>query len=517
MSDRQRSWALWAAVLGSSMVFLDGTVVNVALPRIGEELPTPRLGVLEAQSYIYNGYLLTLSALLIVAGALTDRVGRRLMFQVGLVGFGLTSALCGLAPTMETLIGARLLQGAAGALLVPGSLAIITATFPDQEERGRAFGVWAGATTLVTILGPLLGGVLVDTLTWRAVFLINLPLAAWAWWMTRRGVAEGVDPEAERNLDWVGATLTALAVGGLTLGAIRGQEQRWEDPAAWVLLAVGAVTAVALPVWLRRAPHPLVPLELFRSRTFTVTNLSTLVIYGALYVVLYVMSIFLQGTLNYSASAAGVAIIPGLLFLALFSTKFGALAGRYGPRWFMAVGPAVMGLGVLWLARLPVTSDAWPLDATDPSSWVPPQGYLVDVLPGVVVFGLGVMLMVAPLTTALMASVPVHRSGVASAFNNAVSRVGPQLIGALVFVAMTLLFTSTLQADPSVPQEAIAASSPLNRPDPSLSPQVAEEVRSASRDAFSLAMLVSAGLLWLGAAINAVGIEDRVVTEAQAG
>ena len=517
MSDRQRSWALWAAVLGSSMVFLDGTVVNVALPRIGEELPTPRLGVLEAQSYIYNGYLLTLSALLIVAGALTDRVGRRLMFQVGLVGFGLTSALCGLAPTMETLIGARLLQGAAGALLVPGSLAIITATFPDQEERGRAFGVWAGATTLVTILGPLLGGVLVDTLTWRAVFLINLPLAAWAWWMTRRGVAEGVDPEAERNLDWVGATLTALAVGGLTLGAIRGQEQRWEDPAAWVLLAVGAVTAVALPVWLRRAPHPLVPLELFRSRTFTVTNLSTLVIYGALYVVLYVMSIFLQGTLDYSASAAGVAIIPGLLFLALFSTKFGALAGRYGPRWFMAVGPAVMGFGVLWLARLPVTSDAWPLDATDPSSWVPPQGYLVDVLPGVVVFGLGVMVMVAPLTTALMASVPVHRSGVASAFNNAVSRVGPQLIGALVFVAMTLLFTSTLQADPSVPQEAIAASSPLNRPDPSLSPQVAEEVRAASRDAFGLAMLVSAGLLWLGAAINAVGIEDRVVTEAQTG
>lgn len=504
--DRTQLGVLVAAVLGSGMVFLDGTIVNVALPRIGEELHSSLFGTLEAQSYIYNLYLLTLSALMIVGGAATDRYGRRRMFTVGLVGFGVTSALCGAAPTMELLIVARILQGTAGAILVPGSLAILTAGF-EGEQQGRAFGIWAGASALTTVIGPFLGGVLVDSVSWRLAFLINVPLAAVATWATVRWVSESRDDTAA-GLDWVGSAIVAVAVGGLAVGAMRGEQAEWRDASAFVALAAGAVATVALPVYLRRARDPLIPLHLFRSRNFTVTNVSTLLIYGGLYVVLYIVSIFLQGTLGYNATAAGIATIPSVILLGLFSSRFGALADRYGPRWFMAAGPAVMALGTAWLTVVPADSAAWRFGT---GSLLPPTDYLVHLFPGLLVFGAGVMIMVAPLTTALMRSVPVRRSGVASAVNNAISRVGPQLAGALVFVAVTSVFYTGLagrtQLDASSP-EVRDRFSPLNPPVEQVSAEVARATREASTEAFHLAMWVSAGLFLAGAAVNGAGISD---------
>ena len=510
MNTRER-WTLIAAVLGSSIVFVDSTVVNVALPRIGRELPTTIFGVLEGQSYVYNGYLLTLSALLILAGALSDFYGRRLLFLIGLIGFGLVSVLCGIAPNMEFLVAARILQGAAGAVLVPGSLALITATF-SGEQQGRAFGVWAAASAGTTILGPFVGGILVDTLSWRAAFLINVPLVAVAVWATWVHVGESRNENASGKFDWLGAAVVAIAVGGLSFGAIYGQQRDWRDPVAYVALAAGVLATIAFPFLMARNPDPLVPLELFRSRNFTVTNISTFLIYGALYVTFYYVALMVQGVLGYSAAAAGLAGIPGGLLLAVLSTRFGALAGRYGPKLFMSIGPALMALGVLWFLRVPPTSAAWVFTPGDPSTWVPPRDFLVDFLPGQIVFGLGLAMMVAPLTTALMTSVPVRNSGVGSAINNAISRVGPQLAGAAIFVAITASFYSGMAArlpgtDTSDPQFRHDYP-PMNVPrtnDPR-----AEADREESTNAFHLAVLVGAGLLAAGALVNFVGISNEV-------
>src|SRR5690348_16869712 len=436
-----KRWILAAAVLGSGIVFLDSTVVNVALPKIGRDLPRLFLGVLEGQSYVYNAYLLTLSALLILAGAINDFYGRKRTFLYGLVGFGATSVLCGFAPNMELLVLFRVLQGAAGALLVPGSLALITANFAG-EEQGRAFGLWAGASGAMTILGPVIGGLLVDTISWRAAFFINVPFVAVAAWATWRHVPESRDERASSRFDWIGAAIVALAVGGLAFGAIYGQQRAWKDPLGYVILGVGVAATIALPVWMRTARHPLIPLELFRSRNFTVTNISTLLIYGSLYVVFYYLGLFQQGTLGYTAAAAGAAGIPGSLFLIFFSPRFGSLAARYGPRIFMAVGPLIMAVGVLWFSRVPSSSTPWKLEPNRPSSYVPPLSYLIDFLPGNIIFGIGIMILVAPLTTALMTSVPVRNSGLGSAINNAISRVGPQLAGALIFIFLTATFYS---------------------------------------------------------------------------
>jgi len=504
-----KRWILAAAVLGSGIVFLDSTVVNVALPRIGRDLPRLFLGVLEGQSYVYNAYLLTLSALLILAGAVNDFYGRKRTFIAGLLGFGATSALCGLATNMELLVLFRILQGATGALLVPGSLALLTANF-SGEEQGRAFGTWAGASGATTILGPVVGGVLVDTISWRAAFLINLPLVAVAAWATWKHVPESRDETATASFDWIGAAIVALAVGGLAFGAIYGQQRAWRDPLGYVALAAGVVATVALPLWMARARHPLIPLELFRSRNFTVTNISTLLIYGALYVTFYYVGLFQQGTLGYAAAAAGAAGIPGTLFLIFFSGRFGSLASRYGPRMFMAVGAAIMAVGVLWFARVPSTSEAWKLEPGNLASYVPPLSYVVDFLPASVIFGLGIMIMVAPLTTALMRSVPVHNAGLGSAINNAISRVGPQLAGALIFVFLTANFYATLASrlpGVDVSSESFRSQvSPLNTPaDPSL----VALVRDASTSSFHLAVLVGAALLLAGAIVNLVGIENR--------
>jgi EmrB/QacA subfamily drug resistance transporter len=504
-----RRWSLFAVILGSGIVFLDSTIVPVALPRIGEELSSSWLGTLEAQSYVYYGYLLSLSALLILAGALTDYFGRRRMFAVGLIGFGVTSALCGVAVNMEMLILGRVLQGAAGAVLVPGSLAIITAMF-EGEEQGRAFGIWAGASAATTILGPVIGGALVETISWRAAFWINVPLVLWALWATLTKMPESRDEEATGRVDWVGAIVVAAAVGGLTFGVIRGESQQWNDPVAFVSLGIGILASIAFPIWITRSTNPLVPIELFRSRNFNVTNISTLLIYGAIYVMVQFAALFMIGVLGYSEIGFGIATIPSTLFLALFSTKFGALADRFGPRLFMSLGPAVMGLGLLWFVRVPSASEPWRFDLGDPSTLVPPTNFLIDVLPALVLFGVGLMIMVAPLTTALMRSVPVRHSGVASAFNNAVSRVGPQLAGALIFIAISAtFFASVADKVPEMPSASVREQvTPLNPVGEDVDARLRAAARDASTGSFHVAMLVAALMCFGGAAVNAFGIRN---------
>ena len=483
----RKTWTLVAVVLGSAIVFLDSTVVNVALKAIGEELPASFVGVLEGESYIVNGYLLTVSALLILSGALADAYGRRRLFVIGLVGFGASSVACGLAPSMELLIAGRLVQGVFGAFLVPSSLAIITATF-EGPERGRAFGIWAAASSATTVLGPPVGGFLVDTLSWRVAFLINVPLVVAAILIALRWVAESRNESAPTRFDWLGATAVALAVGGLAFGAIRGQQQNWTDPVAWV-------------------PH------LFRSRNFTVTNVSTFLIYGALYVAFSYQALFLQGTLGYSALASGLSGLPISLALAFLSTTFGQLAGKRGPRWFMAAGPALMAVGLLWLTRIPSGSSPWLARLEEPASLIPSSGYLIDVLPAVLVFALGISILVAPLTTALMNSVPTQNSGLASAINNAISRIGPLLAGAVIFIGVSASFYAVLHDRvPSLDTSSAAvraAIPPLNPPDSSVPPAQVAAAREASADAYHLAMLIAAVLCAGGAITNAAGIRDE--------
>ena len=514
----QRTAVLVATILGSAIVFLDATIVNVALETIGRELPATFVGRLEGLTYVNSAYFAVLAALLILAGAISDYYGRRRTFRIGLIGFGAASVACGLAPTMEILIAARIVQGGFGAILVPGSLSIITAAF-DGEERGRAIGLWAAGTSATSIIGPLLGGVLVQTLSWRFAFLINVPLVLLALWATTR-VPETRDTEAHAEFDWLGATVIAIGVGGLAFGATRGQEQNWQDPVAWAALVIGIVATLAIPVLMVTRPHPLVPPSLFKSRNFTVVNLSTFVIYGALYVSFAFEGLFFQGTLGYSPLAAGAVGLPVAVFLTFLSTPAGQLSARIGPRAFMTVGPVIMAAGLLWLSRVPPDSPAWAATPGDPATLVPPIETIVDVILPLVMFGLGISLLVAPLTTALMSSVPVRRAGLGSAINNAVSRAGSPLVSALLFIAITATFYPALASlvpgldvdDPALREQV----QPLTSVPQEVDDEVARAAQEASTDAFRLAMIVSAGLLIAGAAINGVGIRNPSRDELEA-
>ncbi len=511
MSRAQR-WTLLAAIVASGIVFLDSTVVNLALKRMGEELPRlTSIGILEGQAYVASGYLAVLAALLIVAGALADRYGRRRIFLIGLVAFGLISILCGIAPTLEFMIGARLLQGAAGALLVPGSLAIITAAF-QGAGRARAFGLWAASTSALTLLGPILGGLLVDNLTWRLAFLINVPLVAIAAWAAARHVEESRDPDASGHFDWLGSVVGAVAVGGLAFGAIHGQETHWSDVVAWASLGTGALCLVLFPILMARRPHPLVPLSLFRNREFAAVNLATFLIYGALYVSFSYTALLYQGTLGYSATGAAIIGLPSGILLATLSARIGTLTGRFGSRIFLVVGPLIVAAGQLWLARIPASSHPWLADLGHPSTLIPPIDALTDVLPANLAFGFGMAMVVAPLTSTLMNSVPARNSGLGSAINNALSRVGQPLVGAVIFIAITASFYAGLAGrvpglDPNDPAIR-AAIVPLNPPLPGTASALVAAAKAASVDSFHLAALVSATLMAAGSAVSAIGLRS---------
>jgi EmrB/QacA subfamily drug resistance transporter len=513
-------WTMVAAILGTSMVFLDGTIMNLALPRIGEELPGTIFSTLEGQTYAVSGYLAVIAALLILAGALGDYYGRRRVFAIGLTGFGITSVLCGLAPTMELLVLARLLQGAAGALLVPGSLAILTALF-EAPARARAIGIWASATSATTLLGPVIGGLLVDGVSWRAAFLINVPLVAIALFATIRHMPETRSEDATGQFDWLGAAVAVIAVGGLAFGAIRGTDRNWQDAIAWISLAIGTIALVAFPFLMARRPNPLVPLGLFRRRHFATINLSTLLIYGALYTMLYIQGLFLQGVVGYSATAAGLIGVPTGIMLTLLSARIGTLAGRHGARRFLVAGPILMAVGLLWLARVPADTAPWQFALADPSTYLPPASTLIDVMPTILLFGFGLSLVVAPLTSTLMSSVPVGNAGLASAINNSISRVGQPLLAAVIFVVISGSFYASLAADvpgvdPNDPQLR-AQVQPLNPPAVGTPPDIAQAATEASVDALHLAVIVCAALLGAGAVANGIGLKSRGGEEPEPG
>ncbi|GIW19768.1 MAG: MFS transporter [Chloroflexota bacterium] len=502
---------LLAVVIGSGIVFLDTTIVNVALESIGRDLPGHLVARLEGLTYVTGGYLVVLAALLVLAGALSDYYGRRRVFQLGLLSFGATSIACGLAPTLELLVLARLAQGAAGAFLVPGALSIISACFQGQE-RARVIALWAAATSALTVAAPLLGGLVVQTLSWRAAFLVNVPLIAIGY-AASRAIPESRDETATGRFDWLGSILVALAVGGLAFGAIRGRAQGWDDPTAVGGLVLGLAATVATPLAMATRPDPLIPLSLLRRRDFAVVNLATFIIYGALYVTLAFQGLFFQGTLGYTPLAAGLVAIPVDLCLVTLSTAAGRAAGRIGARPFLLGGPVAMAAGLLWLSRIPSTSPAWQADPGLPSTLLPPPATLVDVGPGILLFGIGLGVLVAPLTIALMASVPVTKAGLASALNNAVSRAGAPLVSALLFVAITASFYPALSArlpglDVDDP-EIRALVQPLTRPRPETPPDLVRAATEASTDAYRLAMVTAAALLVLGGLAGGLGLEGR--------
>lgn len=471
MPRRQRL-TLIATILGSTVVFLDSTVINVALPAIAEGLDSDLAG----QQWVVEIYMLTMVSLLLVGGSLGDQFGRRRMYVAGLVGFAATSALCAIAPSVEFLVAARALQGVAGALLVPGSLAIVAATF-EGEARGKAVGTWTAWTGIATVFGPAGGGALVGLTSWRSIFWINLPLIAFTIWLSLRAIEESRDPDAFRGIDWIGIALSALGLGGPVFALIEQPTRGWGDPLVLATFAGGIVCFALFVLWEARARHPMLDLGLFRIRNFAVANATTLAAYAGLIGGLFFVGLFLQQVVGYTPLEAGLATTPISVLLFVLSPRFGRLASGTGPRLPMTVGPIVGGLGLLLMLRIGADAE-----------------YVSDVLPGVVVFGLGLSATVAPLTATVLDSVPEHRVGIASGVNNGVSRVAGLLAIAVLGAVISARF------------DAIAG-------DVSGGPLTAH-APAAATSAFHLGLLIAAVLMIVGGIASGFGIEDRRPEEA---
>jgi EmrB/QacA subfamily drug resistance transporter len=417
-------WVLLATVLASGMTMLDGTVVNVALPAIGRDLHA----AIDGLQWTVNGYTLTLAALILLGGSLGDRFGRRRMLLVGVTWFAVASLLCGIAPNLLVLVLARGLQGVGGALLTPGSLAILQASFREQD-RARAIGAWTGLGGVAGALGPFAGGWLVETVGWRWVFFLNLPLAAIVVLVSLRHVPETSDPDMARGLDVPGAVLAAAGLAGLTYGFIAWPARGFGSAVVWGSLLAGVVALAAFVVVESRSASPMLPLEVFRSRLFTATNVVTFAVYAALSGVFFVLVVALQVVAGFSPIAAGAALLPVTIIMLFLAARGGALGQRIGPRIPMTVGPLVSALGVLSLARIG-----------------PDASYIVDVLPGSIVLGLGLSLTVAPLTATVLGAVEVRHAGIASGVNNAVARAAGLL--AVAAVPLVAGITPQVYEDP---------------------------------------------------------------------
>jgi EmrB/QacA subfamily drug resistance transporter len=465
--SRQQRLTLVATILGSTVVFLDATVVNVALPAISDDLDAGLAG----QQWVVEAYMLTMVALLLVGGSLGDQFGRRRMFVAGLVAFGATSALCALAPSDELLVAARALQGIAGALLVPGSLAIVAATF-EGEARGKAVGTWTAWTGIATVVGPAGGGALIGLLSWRAIFWVNLPLIVATVMLSLRAVEESRDPDAFRGIDWTGIGLSALGLGGPVFALIEQPAHGWGDPLVWVPLLGGIICFALFLLHEARARHPMLDLALFRIRNFAVANLTTLTAYAGLIGGLFFLTLFLQQVAGYSALEAGLATTPISILLFVLSPRFGRVASGTGPRLPMTVGPIVGGVGLLLFLR--VDADA---------------AYVTDVLPAVLVFGLGLAATVAPLTATVLDSVEERHVGIASGVNNGVSRVAGLLAIAVLGAVISAQFDASAGAGVS--------GGPLTAAAP-----------EASTSAFHLGIAIAGLLMIVGGTVAGVGIEN---------
>jgi EmrB/QacA subfamily drug resistance transporter len=442
------------AVLASFVTFLDGSVINVALPAISRELG----GGLTVQQWVVDAYLITLGTLILLAGSLSDTFGRMLILKVGLVGFAATSLLIAISPSAEFLIIMRGLQGVAGALLVPSSLALIISTFRGAAQA-KAIGTWTGFTSAAFLVGPLLGGLFVDYLSWRLVFAINLiPIVVTLVLIARLG-QKNVRP-AGGGIDWFGAVLGIVGLGGPVYALIEQANFGWGSPVIYLPFVIGIAAFVAFVLRQRTTKHPMLPLRLFSVRNFSVGNIATTLVYAALSLGGFLVTVFLQEVGGYSATAAGLALLPTTIISIILSSLFGSLAGRYGPRLFMGLGPIVAGVGYLLMLSIGEDVD-----------------YLTQVLPGIVLFALGLTATVAPLTAAILGSIPSEQSGVGSAINNAVSR-----IAGLVAVALIGVIVGS----------------------------------SLTVDSFHRGLVVTAVLLIAGGVVSFIGIRNPVAERAQA-
>lgn len=461
MGSRRGRWVLAATVGGSGMAFLDGTVVNVALPTIGREFGTGLAGL----QWVLNGYMLALAALILLSGSLGDRHGRLRVFQVGVVWFALASVACAAAVNLPMLILARVAQGVGGALLTPGSLALLEASF-RPEDRAKTIGAWSGLTGIATAIGPFLGGWLVDAGSWRYIFLLNLPLAAAVVAVAARYVPESRDPQAARRLDLPGAVLAAAGLSALTYALIEAG-QSGESVLVIVTGVVGGLCLIGFVVAERASRHPMLPPGVFASPQFTAANLVTLAVYGAVGAVYFLLVVHLQVVLGYSALAAGAAALPITVLMLALSSRAGDLAQRIGPRPQMTLGPLVMAVGFVMMTGI---------GAGD--------GYLGAVLPGVVVVGLGLTATVAPLTSTVLAAAAERYAGVASGVNNAAARAAQ--LGAVAVVPLAAGLTGDIYTDP----QAFTAG-------------------------FQVAMLITAGLAGVGGILALATIRNPLADRAE--
>ena len=497
MSRRERL-TLIATILGSTIVFLDSTVVNVALPTIQEDLNTGLAG----QQWVMEAYMLTLVSFLLVGGSLGDLYGRRRLFLLGLGGFAGTSALCAIAPTAEFLIGARALQGIAGALLVPGSLAILAATF-EGEARGRAVGLWTAWAGISTLVGPAGGGLLVE-LDWRWIFWLNLPLIAGTIALTRHSVSESADPDACPGIDFAGIALSAIGLGGPVFALIEQPTRGWSDPAVAIPLLTGIACLVAFVWWESRTRAPMMPLSLYRSHNFSVVNLETLCVYGGLYGATFFLTLFLQQVAGYTPFAAGAATTPITIIMFVLSGRFGAIAGRIGPRLLMGFGPLLGAVGLALLARVGEGGE-----------------YLTTVLPALIPFGLGLAMTVAPLTATVLDSVEERRVGVASGVNNAVARVAGLVAIAAFGAIISAQFASSLDGriagDDLGPRAEAAVSDAKEQPlaggvkgnvPAAEEASLDQDVTGSSESAFHLGMLIAAALMAVGGGVGLAAVRN---------
>ena len=490
---------LVACILGTTVVTVDGTAVNVALPSIAEDLG----GGLAGQQWTSNAYLVTLSSLLLIGGSLGDLLGERRVFLAGIAGFGVTSIFCALAPTIELLVAARALQGACGALLTPAALAVIVRTFPPSE-RGKAVGMWTAWGGIGTVLGPVIGGQLVDSASWRWIFAINVPLVLGTLALVMRTLpADGPRREGAR-IDIVGALLCAFGLAGVTFGLIEQPMRGLSDPVVLGALLGGIALFASFLVYEWHASHPMLPLALFKRRNFAVGNIETFAVYGGLSILFFLLVLFLQGVAGFSALAAGSATIPVTLVMFTLSARFGRLADEHGPRLFMGVGPLICAVGLLLMQRVDADVDYW-----------------TDLLPALLVFAFGLSMVVAPLTATVLSDADDNNAGIASAVNNAIARVAGLIaiaaIGAMVAGQYGGRLEDALGDAASQPAVAAALETLRDHPftivtPPGVDPETAAVIRAAeteaSVDSFHFGVLIAAVLVGLGGILGLVGLRN---------
>ena len=497
--SRQQRLTLIATILGSTVVFLDSTVVNVALPAISDGLDVGLAG----QQWVVEAYTLALVSLLLVGGSLGDQFGRRRMFVLGLVGFGATSILCAIAPTDVFLIVARALQGVTGALLVPGSLAIVASTF-EGEARGKAVGTWTAWTGIATVIGPAGGGALIGITSWRAIFWVNIPLIAATVLLTLHSVEESRDEDAFLGIDWAGIALSAIGLGGPTFALIEQPSRGWSDPVVGASMAIGIACFGLFILREATARHPMLPLGLFRIRNFWVTNLTTLATYAGLIGGLFFVGLYLQQVVGYSPLEAGLATTPISILMFFLSPRFGRMASGTGPRLPMTAGPIAGGIGLLLMMKI------------DPGAT-----YLTDVLPGLLVFGVGLSATVAPLTATVLDSVDEHRVGIASGVNNGVSRVAGLLAIAVLGAVISASFGAKLDDQlGTAPLSGAAATAVEEAKEKPLAVPAAEDLPAAEADrvtqaaadastsSFRLGLGIAGILMIVGGIVAGLGVQN---------